>query len=173
MFLVRVLYYIHWRWIDPSLFLAAYILKYQTIPLLIQNVYGVRVAEKSVLYTPSPYTVSGWPSLRFCDFTLKTSLLLSTRGKAGVLLFSSSPLKPSFRLLSLISCLIVHDRHDKRLCFFYIFYQQSLAILAVILFFCFSAQNGRFSISQKCDVTIRIFEHLKSQNILTLLFTNK
>ena len=36
----------------------------------------------------------------------------------------------------------------------------------------FSAQNGRFSFSQKCDVTIRNFENLKSQNILTLLCGN-
>ena len=30
-------------------------------------VYGIRVAKKSVLYSPSPYTVSGGPSLRFRD----------------------------------------------------------------------------------------------------------
>ena len=45
--------------IDAFLFLATHILKYQLKPLLIQNVYGIRVAKKSVLYSPSPYTVSG------------------------------------------------------------------------------------------------------------------
>ena len=36
-----------------------------------------------------------------------------------VLLFTPSPLKPPFRLFSLISCLVVRDRHDMRLRLFY------------------------------------------------------
>ena len=86
---------------------------------------------------------------------------------------SSFPIEASFPSVVSISCVIVRDRHDKRLRFFHIFYRLSLAISVVVLFFflVFSAQNGRFSISQKCDVAIRIFEIQKFQIILVSFLT--
>ena len=136
MFLVTVLYKIHWRWIDPFLFLATHILKYQIKPVLIQNVYGIRVARKSVFYSASPYTVSGGPSLRFRDFSVIT-LLLPIRGTGGYCSFPSPP-KPPFRLSSLISCLILRDCHNNRLRFFFcsrltVFHYQLL--FSFLLFF--------------------------------------
>ena len=74
------------------------------------NVYGIRVPKKSVLYNPSPYFVSGGPSLRFRDFAVITSLLLPIQGKVGycsLLLPHWSLLPGYFPPLKVISCVIV------------------------------------------------------------------
>ena len=138
------------------------------------NVYGIRVAKKSVLYSPSPFTVSGGSSLRFRDFAVITSLLLPIRGTGGYcsLLLPHWSLLPGYSPpLSVISCVIVTIK-----CFVFFFRSRSAVFhyfSCCSVFFCFWAQNGRLSISQKSDVTIRSFEKENFQNILTLFLTNK
>ena len=133
------------------------------------NVYVIRVAKKSVSYSPPPYTVSGGgASLRLRDFSVITSLLLPIHGMGGYCSLLPPHWSLFFRLSFLISCLIVRDRHDKRLRFSYVFFQLSRLFLA---------QNGRFCIFQKCDVIIRIFEKLNYsdpplQQFLTIKASN-
>ena len=83
-------------------------------------------------------------------------------------------LKSPSWLIPSVKCLIVRDCHDKRLCVLFRYRSTVFHYFSCCFdFFCFSAQNGRLSISQKCDVTIRNFENKNFQNIPTLFFTSK
>ena len=67
------------------------------------------------------------------------------------LLLPSSPLKPPFWIITSVKCLVVRDRHDKRLhFFFYIPERLSLTKSVVVVFFgTFQPKMAIFCISQK------------------------
>ena len=82
----------------------------------------------------------------FCN-----NVVITPNSWHGMSLLSSSQLKPRFSPLSSISCLIVRDRHDKRLrVFFYISDRLSLTNSVVVVFFVtFKPKMAISRISQK------------------------
>ena len=90
-----------------------------------------------------------------------------------VLLSTSSPLKPPFSLISSAKCLIVRDRHDKRLRFYIFSFRLFLTIFAVVLILSlFLGKMAVFRIFEKYPFVNRNFENLKFSNIPTLLRSN-
>ena len=97
-------------------------------------------------------------------------VITSNSWHGRVLLSTTSPLKPPFSLIPSAKCLIVRDRHDKRLRFYIVIVQLFLTIFAVVLIFVtFWLKMAVFRISQKHSFVNRNFENLKLPNILTLL----
>ena len=156
-FLVTIIYYIHWGWIDFSFSLAAHALK-NFVKLDLIQLFRASQQLKSVFY-----------SLTQCDS-------FWTRAYSSVLLFRSrsclsnlvawegtDPLRLShlsifFSLLqlSVLSCLVITIRGSISSLFFTTVLRLIfLASPSVLFFFLFFFQNGRSGVSQNDLVRIK------------------
>ena len=82
----------------------------------------------------------------FPRFHFKNVVITPNSWHGRLLLLPSAPPKPTFRLLTPISCLIVRDRHDRRLRGFFHFPRPSITrYFGFCSVFCrFLAKNGHF-----------------------------
>ena len=86
---------------------------------------------------------------------------------------TTSPLKPPFSLIPSAKCLIVRDRHNKRLRFYIVIVRLFFTIFAVVLSLSlFLVKMAVFRISEKYPFVNRNFKKLKFSNIPNFLRSN-
>ena len=117
MFLVTVIYLIHWRWIDPFLFLATHALKYKMKSELNQLLRASQQLKSKFCSLLSPWA-SGLQFHASSEITLLSS---HSRGTGGYRSAPDIPLKPPFSLSAPVTRLIVRDCRDKALRVFFRF----------------------------------------------------
>ena len=127
----------------------------------------------SVYNSPSLYTVSGGGEPPLPCISCNNVVITPNSWQGRVLLSTPSPLQPPFSPIPSAECLIVLDRHDKRLRFYIVIVRLSLANLVVVLIFAtFWLKMAVFCISQKYSFDNRNFKNLKLSNVLTLFCSN-
>ena len=124
------------------------------------NVYGTIVAKKSVYFSLSPY-ISLWRAEPLLPCSCCNNVVITPNSwHRRVLLNIPSPLKPPFSLFSSAKCLIVRDRHDKRLRVFTVLMRLFFTIfVGVLTFSTFSVKMAVFCISEKYSFDNQNFEN--------------
>ena len=108
-------------------------------------VQGIKAGKKSIYYSLSTYNRLWAPGLQFRASLEITSLSPQFCGTGGYCSAPDIPLKSPFVRSLPSKCLIVRDRHDKRLrIFFRFFLTVSLSVSPVVFCSSFYIKNGRF-----------------------------